>query len=870
MCFSMKKITNLAILALLGLSSCTKEFTYDPTQEIQENAENIFGLIDPNQDWRTTTSGTVTVTANAPLSDIAKVQILTESPFFNDQAKILAEAEATAGQTVTLSYDAPRTSTRLIAACTDNNGKYYIQGFNIGNKTVSFKSSSAPAATRSAAITRAGEDLPNISLDFSNSFLSYNAERAISNKNKSWTYTNWKDSNWENDRLWQLTGSGNSNGWTISNSTIYRNTVALSTEEEATLQDIFKAALGRYENKKAKNNLPIINESSRVRLYGNHLISTGDAAITLSPVQAASTEAYWCDIYYYYYKTEDIPSGTSETDYIKALPKFKAIDVNDVRQGISAVTGVAKNQSDVKFLRQYEYLLPFYGNASEFTPQPSTLHTYGYTTDGKFYRIYNNSGNSKAGIDPSDHYITYGDIEHNLKDEGTVNIEYQLWQIFTNANDNSMMLYNVGSGQFLRWDNTDYIEFMNIKDITENSLKNYTIYITDGAKNPYAFDDITKQKVFILSSVKNNFIKALVDKDRLYLFRGGTNISGDFRVAREWTFELYDEHPETAINDAELPLPQFPAGSITPPSTKPSTIIPAGYRIGFMVRKDGGAKAGNKDGKGDDNLKGCVYGYGALNTEINNYGNFKRSVTDFGMELDSPRMATFTANNKVYLCFEEGTDAQFSDIIVEMGSSGDTGVDMFDEEQNVSEYAYTMCFEDRPNTADYDMNDVVLRCIRKSTTELQLSLIATGANDPVLISGIVGERVSGTELNNQEVHSLFGVETSTFVNTQTADNVRDAVSCIYEVDANTSIKQFLSNIYIINTGPGRTIGLPETGQPPFALIMSGDFNYPAERISIVNAYPAFNKWVHNANDFSEWPNSYVESKIYTNPFNRKN
>ncbi len=866
----MKRITNLAILALLGLSSCTQEFTYDPTQEIKENAENIFGLIDPNQDWRTTTSGTVTVTANAPLSDIAKVQILTESPFFNDQAKILAEAEATAGQTVTLSYDAPRTSTRLIAACTDNNGKYYIQGFNIGNKTVSFKSSSAPAATRSAAITRAGEELPNISLDFSNSFLSYNAERAISNKNKSWTYTNWKDSNWENDRLWQLTGSGNSNGWTISNSTIYRNTVALSTEEEATLQDIFNAALGRYENKKAKNNLPIINESSRVRLYGNHLISTGDAAITLSPVQAASTEAYWCDIYYYYYKTEDIPSGTSETDYIKALPKFKAIDVNDVRQGISAVTGVAKNQSDVKFLRQYEYLLPFYGNASEFTPQPSTLHTYGYTTDGKFYRIYNNSGNSKAGIDPSDHYITYGDKEHNLKDEGTVNIEYQLWQIFTNANDNSMMLYNVGSGQFLRWDNTDYIEFMNIKDITENSLKNYTIYITDGAKNPYAFDDITKQKVFILSSVKNNFIKALVDKDRLYLFKGGTNISGDYRVAREWTFELYDEHPETAINDAELPLPLFPAGSITPPSTKPSTIIPAGYRIGFMVRKDGGAKAGNKDGKGDDNLKGCVYGYGALNTEINNYGNFKRSVTDFGMDLDSPRMATFTANNKVYLTFEEGTDAQFSDIIVEMGSSGETGVDMFDEEQNVSEYAYTMCFEDRPNTADYDMNDVVLRCIRKSATELQLSLIATGANDPVLISGIEGNFKSGTELNNKEVHELFGVETSTFVNTQTADNVRDAVSCIYEVDANTSIKQFLSNIYIINTGTGRTIGLPETGQPPFALIMSGDFNYPAERISIVDAYPAFKNWVHNANDFSEWPNSYEESKIYINPFNRKN
>jgi hypothetical protein len=287
-----------------------------------------------------------------------------------------------------------------------------------------------------------------------------------------------------------------------------------------------------------------------------------------------------------------------------------------------------------------------------------------------------------------------------------------------------------------------------------------------------------------------------------------------------------------------------------------------------MVRKDGGAEANNNN-NGNSNQQGCVYGYGALNTEINNYGQFKNS-TNYGMDLDSPRMATFTANNKVYLTFEEGTDAQFSDIIVEMGSAGDTGVDMFDEEQEVSEYAYTMCFEDRPNVADYDMNDVVLRCIRKSATELQLSLIATGANDPVLISGIEGNFKSGTELNNKEVHELFEVETSTFVNTVSSDKVLPAVSGIYEVDANTSIKQFLSNIYITNTGTGRTIGLPETGQPPFALIMSGDFNYPAERISIVDAYPAFSSWSSNANNYGNWPESIVESNTYTNPYNRKN
>ncbi|WP_028908506.1 DUF4842 domain-containing protein [Xylanibacter ruminicola] len=858
----MRKISIYALLSILSLGSCTKEFVYNDTNDIKENAEQIFGLIDPNQDWRTTTSGTVSITADANLANISKVQILTGSPFFNKNAKILAETEATAGQTVTLSYDAPRTTTQVVAACTDNNGKYYIQAFNIGDKTVSFKSSAA--TTRAAAITRAGAELPEISLDFKSSFQSYNAERAKSTNN---AYSSWKGSNWENDRLWQLTSSGNPNGWTVSNNTIYRNAPALSAEEEANLEIIFEDALGRYEKGKAKNNLPIIKESSRVRLYGNHLVSTGDAAITLTPVQAASTEAYWCDIYYYYYRTGDIPEGTSEANYIKTLPKFKAIDVNEVRDGISAVTGTPKNDPDTKFLRQHEYLLPFYGNASEFISKSYSLDSYGYTTDGNYYRIYNHSGKSDAKPTPipdSNHYITYGDQTENLKDDGAVDIKYQLWQVFTNANDNSVMLYNVGSQKFFWWNNGEYVE---VKDITENSLKNYTIYVTDDAKNPFAFKDIVGKKVFILSSAKSNFIKALIDTGRSYLYRGGTNVSGNFRDAREWTFELYEEHPATAITDFDLPEKQFPDKQIVPPSAKPSTIIPAGYRIGFMVRKDGGAKANNNNG--NNSLKGCVYGYGALNTEINSYGNFHRSVKDFHMDLDSPRMATFTANNKVYLTFEEGTDAQFSDIIVEMGSAGDTGVDMFDEEQEVNEFSYTMCFEDRPNTADYDMNDVVLRCTRISDTELMLSLIATGANDPVLISGIVGEFSRGTDLNGKEVHSLFDVETSTFVNTVASENTLPEVSGIYRVDESTTIKQFLSNIYITNTVTGRTIGLPATGEPPFAIIMPGDFDYPQERISIATAYRLFSEWVNDATNYGDWPKFYDKDKIYTNPYNNK-
>ena len=852
----MKRITNLAILALLGLSSCTQEFTYDPTQEIQENAENIFGLIDPNQDWRTTTSGTVTVTANAPLSDIAKVQILTESPFFNDQAKILAEAEITAGQTVTLSYDAPRSNTRLIAACVDSNGKYYINGFYIGNEEVNFQSST-PAATR--AFTRASSDLPDlsaISLDYNNSFKSYNAERTLKNTGS------WKNSNWENDRLWQPSGTVSSNGWTISNSTIYRSATALSEEEANTLQDIFNASLLRNDRNGyngRRNNLDYINKSKVVNYFNNHLVSNGKTALTLCPVQLASTEAYWCDIYYYYYKIEDVPTGTenAEADYIKSLPKFKAIDINKERTDFSASTGKLITEGDDNFLRLHEYLLPFYGDASEFTPQPSTLSKYDYTTDGKFYRISNFS-------DKTTHYITNGAKDDDLKGAYTENIEEQLWQIFKHKTNGTFMFYNVGSKKFLWCNGTDgEVGRPEIKKISENSLQNYTFYITDSKINPTE----SRTKVYLYTYNKNKCFKS----------DGGTKLGignkGSTGETREWTFEDYSESYSgsvSPISDFNLPFDLFP-GSIATPSKPVSAIIPEGYRIGFMIRKDGGAEAEVNNGKPYTDKQGCLYGYGELNREINTYGQFKSAVEHYGMEPNSPRIATFEANGKIYLCFEEGADTQFSDVIVEIGSAGEPGVNMFDDVMEVGNQPYTMCFEDRPNIADYDMNDVVLRCVRTSPTTLELTIVATGAQDEVYLNGIEGRCTSDNDFNNKEVHSLLNVPSGTYVNTEPSAAVKSCVSAEYEVGEDVSIPQFLSKIYIVNHSQNSNeIHVPAKGEPPFALIVPGDFDYPAERVCINDAYEAFSTWANNAYDYGKWLDSYDTTKLYTNPFNREN
>lgn len=859
-----KKILFIATLVGMSMFIGCQRFDFEEAHQeaIRQNAENIFGKIDPNQDWNSSVSGTITITADAPLKTIARVQILTESPFMNPDAKVIAETEAQKGQTVTLDYDVLNSYTRLIAACIDNEGHYHIKGFNIGDEKVSFKS----GATTRAAARRASSDidLSAIELKYDNSFMSYNALRTLSDDNK---YSSWKGKNWEKDRLWWAAGSV-SNEWTMSNSTIYRDATPLSDEDTTTLNEIFSASLGRYDyktngDKDPRNNLKLINESSAVKLYGNHLVSNGKAPLTLCPVQLASTEAYWCDIYYYYYRTEDIPAGTTEADYIKTLPKFKAIDLNDERKAFSTASGIAVNESDVNFRRLHEYLLPFYGNASEFAEEPTeippTLNSYGYTTNGYFYRIYNNS-------DGADHYITNGGPDDDLKDAYTENVEDQLWQIFANSANGTFMFYNVGSKKFL-WCNNGRPE---IKDINEKTLDKYTFFITDSKINPTEGRD----KVYIYSF---NQEKCLKSDAGTRLGVGNKNSTNQYR---EWTFEEYNYQAE-AITDFDLPLKYFSTTYIETPHESISAIIPEGYRIGFMIRKDNGKKTEEMGG----DKRGCLYGYGELNKEINTYGQFKTAVTKFKMAEDSPRMATFTANGKTYLCFEEGADAQFSDVIVELGgydtdvyesdptgnsgSGQSTATRILYEEKEIPGSTYMLLFEDRSSSADYDMNDVVLRCERLTGSykdQVVLTLVAAGGLDNVIIRGIEGEYVEGYSLKDREVHDIFRKADATgydrFINTVDGQKTEQPRPCTYKLPAGMTIPQFLAKIYIENQTTGDVITVPTTGAAPLAIIMPFDFKYPKERQMITGAYTEFLQWAQDATGHNDWYNHVEENTVY--------
>jgi hypothetical protein len=354
-------------VTILGVSACTNSWDKDLYDEDAVNklqAQKIFGSIDSKQDWNSICEGKITVTADAALDDIVKVQILTESPFFNTNARVLNEAAVKKGGKVTLTYDAPNIYDQLVAACVSSKGVYYIQVFTPGDATVSFSHSAKARTTRAT-----GSEAPTFtSIKLSAPHKSFNAMRAekgdactINGK----SYTEWADGSWANELMWQLSDDNTfDNGWKMDTQknmgVIYRDIDGFAEGELDNIKAItdvflFKTSNDRYSVSGKKNNIRLIRESANFTLNNNYLITNGVTPVTLIPIQAYTTEFKKNHIYYYYYKPEDIPADMDEVAYIKQLPKFKAIQVERVCTTPQSTAG--------EFFRNKEFLLPFYGES---------------------------------------------------------------------------------------------------------------------------------------------------------------------------------------------------------------------------------------------------------------------------------------------------------------------------------------------------------------------------------------------------------------------------------------------------------------------------------------------------------------------------
>ena len=344
----MKKIFLLTTIGALAIAGCTSFDGYDENavkhatkEEMRANAESVLGItLDPNHDWSNVTNKTVSITANANMDNIVKVQILTETPLFNEEASVLSEASVSKGQTVTLSFETPDDLTELMAACVDNNGKYYLQLFNIDDQQVSF--ASTKAGTRGSF----SDNFPNASdIVLASCIKSFNALRAEEAKANGFvtvwgdpkpgdktpirTYDQWNDGSWSEDRLWSAQNKQLNSTWKIEDGVVFKKSDAMDDKEAENLKKIIcddflvkKTSVKDDATNGKRNNIKRIRNSKYFELENNYLTPNGVDPLIITPVQANTMEYDFNDVYYYYFKESDLAGKTDDyiKNYIKRLP----------------------------------------------------------------------------------------------------------------------------------------------------------------------------------------------------------------------------------------------------------------------------------------------------------------------------------------------------------------------------------------------------------------------------------------------------------------------------------------------------------------------------------------------------------------------
>ncbi|WP_028908044.1 DUF4842 domain-containing protein [Xylanibacter ruminicola] len=563
----MKKLLSIAVFGLV-LSSCTKGFdapeptpdpTPDPTPtnnevtqaEIDANVANVFGTtFSPNQDWSSTTKYTVTITADAPMSDIAKVQILTEAPYFNEDARVLNEATTSKGQSVALTYDCPAEYTELVAACVDSKGIYYIAGFKAGDAQVTFRKV-AQARTRAAYDLPAFPATSGLKMKYRNSALSYNAIRAqkAGQDGEDASINPWLNSNWNNERIWMFNNEGGNDTWKVERQTIFRE-VTITDAEKQGLETILKDVGGRFgrDDTHKKENLEIIRNSPVYQLTKNYLVADGKAPITLTPVQIQTTDYSSVALYYYYFKPSELEGKSEEEQltFLKNLPKFKCVDGKQTKEASGTASG------NGEFFKVHEYVLPYFGDV---TSSPTTdLEVQGFTIPAGYYigfMLRKNKNDYKDPYMPNNDITGYNGTNYANKSyakiengevyaDGRLNEQINQYPKFNEAVDKGMLLndpraaiFGANQKAYMMFEDGSDVNFVDIIVEINGGLKEvdaaheinsnvYTFCFEDRKLGDYDMNDVViKAERLNISQVKYSVV-ACGAYDELYL----RNING--------------------------------------------------------------------------------------------------------------------------------------------------------------------------------------------------------------------------------------------------------------------------------------------------------------------------------------------------------
>ena len=503
--------------ACLLAASCSKNASdYSTAQngvtdeQVQDNVEKVFGTtFDPSHDWCTTQAGEVTINTNP--GEVKKVQVLVYTADGQDEdggtitsLKVLNEALVGGQSTLKLYYDAPSENLGLyVAFITESN--YVLR--KVEGSTVSYHGAAKTRAT--VAATGTNYDLPTVEPEIG----------VI-------------EDSWASQRGWipgeKLYG--------LSDYSTQKMTVENYDSEEI---DAFRALVFSYfKNGRSYNNLPLVKQSG---LYNANVypITTGDEPIIVSPVYKCDggskygNEVLNSDLYYYYFKEEDLGSDT--VAYLESLPKYKAIPFVECLGAEDVIQ------------KQYAYALIYWGDG---VPAVGTKGTYNFPSGYKIGFMVRAKTTSEA---PKKQGELYGD--------GRLNSHINAWPNFSSSKlgsdgprqawltVNNRMLLCFESGT-----DTDFNDVImeveggidNMVVIPETDVNAYTYCFEDTQLGDYDMNDIVIKAVRQGNQVTYSIV-ACGAYDQLYV----RNInSGDIHDDVE-VHEMFGTEQNVFINTVE-------------------------------------------------------------------------------------------------------------------------------------------------------------------------------------------------------------------------------------------------------------------------------------------------------------------------------
>lgn len=521
----MKKIVLFALASLMLLASCSRgvDLYQDPEnktseEDINNNVKSVFGVdFASNQDWCTTTSGELTILADASVS---KVQLLVKvrevyddvpSYVTRDVMKLLNEAEVKGQTTFKMSYDAPKENLGFYVAFITDKGNVFKK---VEGNTVSMEEA---AKTRTLST---GYMLPLGEFRLANAIPSYANQRG-------WV---------ENEMLYEL--SDEDYGKLKMSSPDY------SDGFKKSFRDIVFSV---FPNGRDYRNLSRVIESGyyNKKIYP---ITTGDEPIIVTPVYKCDNptkygnEVWNSDLYYYYYKA-DANIGATAADsaaYFNKLPKYKAIPFNQT---------FGKEEDD-SIMKHGSFALLYFQDGKPSVGENGTVGTFqfpkGYKIGFMIRAKTTSDGKKKQGE-------VYGDGCLN----GHINTDthYNFSSSNLGATDPRATWLNINKKMMLTWESGTDADFNDIILEVEGGIEDiivpppftpqmYTYCFEDTELGDYDMNDVVIKALRLNETTVEYRLVACGAHDELYV----KNLNyGNIKEGTE-VHELFGTTPQNFVN----------------------------------------------------------------------------------------------------------------------------------------------------------------------------------------------------------------------------------------------------------------------------------------------------------------------------------